>query len=242
MLREMTGNRVERMRARLARLAGPLRNQERVTVEPLQSSDIEQAAVVIAEAFRPERFTTAALGGNSDRIQSAFATFLAARIRAYARHNQPLFVARDGTELVGVVLLLRPSFALSPLDTARVLVGARRGLPTMARTADPRALFRVLSAHEPPAGIEQNRYELEYIAVHPDRQGEGIGRLLLDAVHDFTDRDPGTDGVYLATAGEWTRDLYASAGYETVETIAVGDIEVDGDQLYAYHMCRPAER
>jgi GNAT superfamily N-acetyltransferase len=235
------------MRERLARLVEQLRESTTidplrggVTVEPLQSSDIERAAVVLAEAFRPERFTTAALGGNSDSVQSVFASFLAGRLRAYMRHSQPLFVARDGDDIVGVVILVRPSFSLPRRDVARAFSEAWRGLPTVMRTVDPRKMYQVLSAHEPPDGVKQTRYELEYIGVHPDRQGEGIGRLLLDVVHEFTDRDPGAEGVYLATAGEWTRDLYASVEYETVETIAVDDITVDGSQLYAYHMCRPA--
>lgn len=238
----MASDRVQQMGARLSWLTDRLRTDESsVTVERLQPADVEAAAVTLAEAFRPENFTTAALGGNSDAIQSAFATFLAARLRAYQDHSQPLFVARDGEDVVGVVILARPGFSLPRRAVARVFFESRRDLPTVLRTADPRDTYRVLSAHDPPAGIKPTHYDLEYIGVHPERQGEGIGRLLLEAVHEFTDRDTGVDGVYLATADEWNRDFYASAGYETVETIVVDEIRLEDGPLQAYHMRRPSD-
>lgn len=208
-----------------------------VTVERLRSADVEPAAAVIAAAFRPETFTTAALGGRSNRIQSAFEAYIEAKIRAYRRHNQPLFVARE-EEVVGVVLLVRPSFSLPPWDVVRVFLEARRGLPTVARTADPRDFFGVLALHEPPGGVKPTHYDLEYIGVCPDRQGQGIGRRLLRTVHDFVDRDPGAAGTYLATADEWNRDFYASVGYETVQVDVDDAIRVDGRPLRAFHMTR----
>jgi GNAT superfamily N-acetyltransferase len=227
---------------RLAGLTDRFRDDGPVTVERLQPADIEPTAVVLAEAFRTETFTTVALGGNSDAIQSAFATFLAARLRAYHEYSQPVFVARDGDTIVGVVMLFRPGFSLPSRTVARLFIEARHELPTVLRTATLRDAYRVLAAHEPPAGIKERRYELEYIGVRPDRQGEGIGRYLLDTVHAFTDRDPAAEGVYLATAEAWSREFYASAGYETVETIPVEDVHSDEGPFTAYHMCRPAER
>lgn len=212
-----------------------------VRVDGMRAGDVEAAAAVLGEAFRPERFTTAAFGGNSDAIQRGFSALMAAKLRTYRRANQPLFVARDDG-VVGVVILSRPAFEPSTLATARALLGQPRPLARLAWTADPSDIYRVLQAHETPDSVAATNYRLEYIGVHPDRQGEEIGGRLLDAVHGFTDRDPGAEGVSLVTAGENTRDIYAGYGYETVEIRVDERFDLDGRPLRAYHMHRPARR
>lgn len=227
---------------------------EDVTIEPLHAEDIPAAAAVITAAFRPENFTTAAFGGNGDTEQAGFRTLIEAELRVCFDNNQPLFVARtspstDTTEhaaeehaagdIVGVVILMRPGFEVTTFSLVRRLAVRPRHAVRLLRAVKPGATRRVLNLHEPPADITADNYTLEYIAVRPDRQGEGIGGALLDTVHEFTDRDPGAVGTYLVTAGEYTRDIYASHGYETVERRVDETLEGDDGPLYAWHMRRP---
>ena len=234
---------VDRMKEGIERVAEQLSPDDRsasetgVDIEALSAADVEDAATVIAEAFRTENFTTAAFG-TDDRATAGFRALIGAELRVAQQHTQPLFVARDGEtdEIVGAVILFRPGFEPSTLMLARNLGRRPREAIDLMRGLNPRGAKRVLSIHEAPKGLREANYTLEYIAVHPDRQGEGIGGQLLDAVHEFTDRDPGASGVYLATAGEYTRDIYANDGYETV------DIRVDTHltpTVRAWHMRRP---
>lgn len=208
------------------------------TITGLPTADIEEAATVITEAFRPENFTTAAFGGTDAEADAAFRALIRAELRVATVHNQPLFVARDSEtdEILGVVILFRPGFEPTTLLLGRTLLWRPRDSLRLIRGIQPKAARRVLAAHEAPRDVRTANYTLEYIAVRPDRQGEGIGGQLLDSVHAFTDRDPGASGVYLATAGEDTRDIYAAYGYETI------DIRVDkrlNPTLRAWHMRRP---
>lgn len=245
---------IERVAGRLqtatqkAEIAADGERPDDVTIEALQAEDIPAAADVITAAFRPENFTTAAFGGNGDREQAGFRALIEAELRVCFDNNQPLFVARSTPrseaetratgEIVGVVILMRPGFEVTTLSLVRRLVVRPRQAVRLTRAVQPGATRRVLNLHEPPEGLTANNYTLEYIAVRPDRQEEGIGGLLLDTVHEFTDRDPGAVGTYLVTAGEYTRDIYASHGYEMVERRVDETLEGDDGPLYAWHMRR----
>ena len=72
-----------------------------------------------------------------------------------------------------------------------------------------RALDAVLAEHHPTGA----HHHLEFLAVHPDHQGQGLGGRLLAAHHRVLDRE----GVpaYLEAADPRSRGLYARAGYGT---------------------------
>lgn len=204
-----------------------------VTVCGLSADEVGSAAAVVADAYRRERFTTAALGGDARaRVES----LVTAALRACRARSQPLFVARD-EGVVGVAVLTRPGFGVFDGVPARVRIQALAGLQG-SRVRDVR---RVLRLREPPAELSGSNYTLEALAVDPDRQGDGVGQRLLDAVHRLVDSDPGVDGVHLATASERLREMYAARGYGHVETRVDDRFEVDGEPLQAYHMHRSRE-
>lgn len=211
-----------------------------ITIDGLSKQDIDEAAIVLADAFRPENFTSTAFGGSGDRSHAGFTALIRAELRTTFAHDQPLFAARDvkTDEIVGVVILYRPRYTVSTVSLLWRLLSQPGDGFNLARAVEPRATKRVLDAHEAPGDIQQDHYTLEYIGVRPDRQGEGIGGALLEAVHAFTDNDPATAGVYLVTAGEYTRDIYASYGYETIDHRIDETVGHDGP-LNAWHMRRP---
>lgn len=198
----------------------------------LSADDVESAARVVADAYRRERFTTAALGSD---VRARVEPLVTTALRACRAHSQPLFVARDEA-VVGVAVLTRPGFDVSERLPTRTRLQALAGL----RAARLRGIRRVLRLREPPAELSGS-YSLEALAVDPDRQGEGVGKRLLDAVHRLVDSDPGVDGVHLATASERLCEMYAAHGYRRVETRVEERLSVDGDPLRAYHMHRERE-
>lgn len=217
-----------------------------IEITGISEADLDESAAVLTAAFRPENFTTAAFGGNGDPEQAGFEAFVRAILSVCLAQYQPLFVARErdtsGTDdIVGVAILRRPGRDISTRTLVRSLLSRPRDAVSLLRVCHPHDTRRVRAAHSAPSGLRERNYTLEYIGVHPDRQGEGIGGRLLDVVHDFTDRDPGASGVYLATAGEYTRDIYADYGYETVEIRVEERLDPDGGPLRAWHMQRPPD-
>ncbi|MDE5414296.1 GNAT family N-acetyltransferase [Alkalihalobacterium chitinilyticum] len=70
---------------------------------------------------------------------------------------------------------------------------------------------------------------LEAIAVHPDYQGYGIGKALMEKVHQISESD--AMGTYLFTADKKNQQIYEYLGYKTVE-------ECPSKVLTVYHMFR----
>ncbi|MDM4718359.1 GNAT family N-acetyltransferase [Micromonospora sp. WMMA1363] len=66
-----------------------------------------------------------------------------------------------------------------------------------------------------------DHHHLAFLAVRPDRQGQGVGSTLLRHHHDWLDAN-GMPG-YLEAASETGRDLYARHGYQVHEPFRLPD-------------------
>lgn len=97
--------------------------------------------------------------------------------------------------------------------------------------ADRFATFdAVLDRHHPRGAAY---HYLAILAVHPDRQGEGIGSALLRAYHDILDSEP--DALaYLEAAGMRSRQLYRRHGY-----LPSGAFYLPGDGPGMWPMVKP---
>lgn len=68
---------------------------------------------------------------------------------------------------------------------------------------------------------ESRHHHLAFLAVRPDRQGEGIGTAVLDHHHRELDRN--ATAAYLEASDAGTRDLYARHGYRVISVIDLPD-------------------
>ncbi len=116
----------------------------------------------------------------------------------------------------------------SPSDDYATRLAAATG-----RWASRFAAFdAVLDRHHPSSCS----YDLlAILAVHPDRQGQGIGSALLRAHHQVLDRGEGTLG-YLDAAGPRSRQLYRRHGY-----LPSGLFYLPEDGPAMYPMARPPQ-
>ncbi|MDX1439653.1 MAG: GNAT family N-acetyltransferase, partial [Rubricoccaceae bacterium] len=69
--------------------------------------------------------------------------------------------------------------------------------------------------------LEEPHVHLNMIGVRSDKQGLGLGRMLLNAVDELSDTDSHSIGVTLSTENEANIPLYEHAGYEVVGSKAV---------------------
>lgn len=213
---------------------GSGKNDASVDVEPLRQGTVEEAASVLAGAFRTEAFVSTAFSLYSERDERALTEAFDARLRTYRAANQPVFTASKGGTVVAVAVVKRPDVSISTVRFLASLGTTPRALAHLLGRVDPVGVSKVLGTLSPPGVVPADSYTLETIAVQPAHQGEGIGGMILDAIHDLVERDPGASGIYLATAESSNRDLYERFGYQTVATKQV-------DDFTAYHMLRPNE-
>jgi len=75
-------------------------------------------------------------------------------------------------------------------------------------------------------------YYLGSIGVRPGQQGRGVGRALIEAVHELSRRDPASEGVALSTESPDNVALYEHLGYRVV-----GERQLDW--LHTWTMLRP---
>ncbi|MFD6432984.1 GNAT family N-acetyltransferase [Streptomyces venezuelae] len=101
---------------------------------------------------------------------------------------------------------------------AEVDAGAEDGPALLRRAVDPdnervEVIGRLTEAIHP---TDRAHEYLHLIAVHPDRQGEGLGTALVTAVLDRCDRD----GLhaYLEASNARSRDLYTRLGFTFMGT------------------------
>ena len=122
--------------------------------------------------------------------------------RLYVEHAIAAGTAHTTADRAAVALWL-PAGSV-PLDDYDERLAARTG------SAAPRfqAFDAALDRHHP---ADQPHEHLAILAVHPDRQGRGIGTALLRARHTILDRA----GIpaYLEASSPRARDLYLRHGY-----------------------------
>jgi len=201
-----------------------------VSIHEADGGCLAEFAAVMVDAFAAE-------GINAYAFDFARGGTLRARRRAarvellsFLQTGALILVARRGGRIVGGAIVdknTRKSWGSRLRHTPRWFLAALPLLPAVRwdRLLEVR---RATSLTQPIVGAY---YTLAAVAVHPDVQGRGIGRMLLQTVHAFCEQDPVALGVYLYT-GDWkNRMMYEREGYETLEVRKTGTLTV-------YHMFR----
>jgi GNAT superfamily N-acetyltransferase len=81
--------------------------------------------------------------------------------------------------------------------------------------------FHVLDALFEKNHPDQPHHHLAFLAVHPGRQGDGLGSALLH--HHHASLDDTATPAYLEASSQRSRDLYLRHGYERREPFALPD-------------------
>jgi len=135
----------------------------------------------------------------------------------YASGDDAIGLIHDG-RLVGVAFVGNPELRLNLPDQfmwrLRMMLSA--GWKTTARYLD---YHRQLQSAV-PAEVQQ----LPLMAVHPDFQRRGFGRILLEAVEQRCRRQPGVKGLLLDTGDARHLNFYQAMGFEKTGDVSLGSI------------------
>ena len=71
----------------------------------------------------------------------------------------------------------------------------------------------------------KNHRMVSLIGIHPDFQKQGLGKLLLEKIHDLTDKDKNSIGLFLDTGNNRYLDFYKSLNYETFTELPLGPLQ-----------------
>lgn len=175
-------------------------------VEP---DDVPAVVAVLGEAFRDYpvmRYVLGDVPDYEDRLRTLLTFFVMARVH----RNETVLGVTDGDVLAGAALVSRPgSVATEPraLSDLREETWWQLG-------ADSRTRYETFGAAAGRFGVDADHLHLNMIGVRPSRQGQGLGRRLLEHVHGLSATDPMSTGVSLTTEVEENVPLYRRYGYE----------------------------
>lgn len=197
----------------------------------LQECHLDSAAETLLAAFRDEAFTAAWLDLSRERQWNAYYRIARARLRLDLESGGSIFLALKDGQAAGLLALKPPAFS-SP--RARALRYLLPQLPALLQLLPGMLRARHLAgALKPPVDLPPNHWTLEAIGVHPQYQGQGIGKLLLRQAHEHCLADGGASGIYLFTGDEKNYLIYQKQGYQLLERRLNGG-------FVSYHMFLPA--
>jgi GNAT superfamily N-acetyltransferase len=199
----------------------PGRHSSLSEVFELDESRGEEAVQLLALAFEPDPayryFCDGERPGYRRRLDQLFRSG-----RALQRSSgQPLLGISSGQRLAGLAMIQEPG--------ADVSVWAQlRWLLKIALLTAPHVAWRIvrdmrIAERARPA---EPHFYLPILAVHPDFQGGGCGRALLEVVQSRSERHPRSTGVCLETENPDNVPFYQHIGYRVIARHRDADLEI----------------
>ncbi|PDW03254.1 GNAT family N-acetyltransferase [Candidatus Viridilinea mediisalina] len=202
-------------------------------VHTLPVAQLASAAALVAASFRQEGFTRNTHNLSTPARQRRYA--IAGELRLWFGHvsGQRLLAVSEGETLAGIAVVKPPTPTSVPWP--KLLWTILRRAPSLVGIIGDlrwRQALRIKPAMKAPAMLPPAHYTLELLAVAPEFQGQGIGRLLLEDIHARCEQDRQAAGIYLFTGDEKNREIYQRFGYHVLQAN-------QGGPLTVWHMFRP---
>lgn len=180
-----------------------------------------EAAEVLALAFARDPLITYFLPADTPNRHARLRAFF--RFFCVLRHvlDWPLLGCEAAGRFVAVAC---PSDPIDPpwpeeLERKYRQLGADLGADVVARLETYAGISDPLRPREP-------NYYLGIIGVHPQAQGQGYGRVLLDAVQALSEEHPTSTGVALDTELAKNVAIYERCGYHVHATAKIDSLDI----------------
>jgi GNAT superfamily N-acetyltransferase len=177
-------------------------------VEFAQPEDAPRLSAVIAAAFRDLAPSAWLVPDQAERAR-IFPDYF----RLYVDHAMASGVVYTTAERDAVALWLPAGAGNEPPPAD---YDTRLAAVTGSWVDRFRAFDEQLEKHHPTG---ERHHHLAILAVHPERQGRGLGSALLAAHHSALDEAAKPLPAYLEAAGVDSRRLYARHGYQDMDSI-----------------------
>lgn len=189
-------------------------------VERLTPADGDEAIDTLCAAFREYpviRYTLADAGDDYDNKLRALIGFFCNKRLV---QGWPVLGCRADGRIAGVALVNEPGMVPDPavIEELHARLAAAIGDAALARFQR----YEDESDRDAPPGPH---HFLGVLGVHPELQGRGLARPLLDEVAAMSDRHPGSTGVCLNTEDRGNVALYEHMGYNTLAHRTIDTLE-----------------
>jgi GNAT superfamily N-acetyltransferase len=201
-------------------MSGGIRGQPLdVIALPVQRAG--EVVEILSEAFFAYPVMEYVLGPRPDYAADLWALVEFFVMARFLRDDLVLGAVGGGDTLAGVATITLPGEKESPVELTRLRerVWDRLGDGARGRYERFGEASRVFD-------IERRHYHLNMIGVRRAYAGQGVGRVLLEAVHRVSAEDTESRGVTLTTEDPANLPLYQRFGYRILGHVEVGtDLE-----------------
>ncbi|UCB42981.1 MAG: GNAT family N-acetyltransferase [Dehalococcoidales bacterium] len=183
-----------------------MENNNNINIEDIKPDEYKEAAILLSKAFIGTPFSAYVAGGADEKARRNLETGFMGMIK-----NKPgrVVVAKDGKQIVGVMRMVQwPQCQNSiprGLELLFPMIFARK---VILRVLKFRSIWR---KHDP----QKPHWHIDPLGVLPERQGQGIGSLLLTYFCEHVDK-LGMP-AYHETDVEANVRLYKRFGYEVID-------------------------
>ncbi len=174
-------------------------------VRALGEDDLPEIVEVITDAFQDYpviRFVLGDSPGYEERARELVEFFVRARLLK----SEPLLGLHSNGRIDGVALVSFPMNPAAELKDLRERLWKRLGL-------EERARYEAFSHAAGESIVDVPRVHLNMLAVRRPLQSRGLGRRLIEAVHQIAVAVPDSQGVSLTTEDPANIPLYRHLGY-----------------------------
>lgn len=191
----------------------------------------EEITKIVTNSFLSEGVTSRIFNFDKKNSKETLYIFNLLNIKVYYKKGNEILVAIKNNQAVGAALLKKDN-KISVIGKIKVYFPKILVLiiPILSMINLKRA-FSISKIVKTSIDIEKPYYTLQAIAVDPNHQGQGIGKLLLNKINQIADSAPEFSGIYLFTGDKKNQILYEKFGYETIQ-------ECTSKELTVYHMFR----
>ncbi|OGN90844.1 MAG: hypothetical protein A2158_05175, partial [Chloroflexi bacterium RBG_13_46_14] len=182
-------------------------------------------------AFEDDPVINYFLAGHTDDYQEKLRDLFRYQCLMYVEMDLPIFGTVRNSLITGIACLSVPEKKDRPdsLFEADKKFETAIGLESFNRI---KRYMKMNKEHTP----ERPHHYLAALGVHPDFQGQGFARILLDRMHEISENHGISTGIYLETAKMKNVEMYEHFGY-SLSAIEKLDGIVD-----LRYMFRPVEK
>jgi ribosomal protein S18 acetylase RimI-like enzyme len=183
-----------------------LKNKNNISIENIKPDEYEEAAILLSRAFIRNPFSAYVAGGTDEKARRNLETGFRGMIE---KKPGRVVVAKDGNQIIGIMRMVEwPQCQNSIPRGVELLPALIFATKAILRLLKFRSIW---GKHDP----KKPHWHIDPLGVLPERQGQGVGSLLLTYFCEHIDK-LGMP-AYLETDVEANVRLYKRFGYEVIE-------------------------
>lgn len=196
------------------------RHPHPVEAHPLEGYQVDEIAQLLALAFENGSGLSQICHAEGEELRRRLRFLFRAGYSLQKAVNQPLLSVAKDAQVAGVAVIQEPETCFPLWTQMQWLLQVSFGVsPFVAWRLWQN--MRILERYHP---LEPHYY-LVFLGVHPQFQGKGYARALLDAVHARSEAHPISTGVYLETANPRNVPFYQYFGYDLKTQVKIKGVE-----------------